>query len=102
MVGQRIIKPASGDILRDPSVHQGPDGVYRMVWTTGWTGKEIGFSMPTDLVHWAPRRKLGVMANVPNVGHCWAPEIFYDQKAREFENVPWVGSGDRQGDLAQA
>ena len=81
--GRSIIKPDSGDVLRDPSIHRGPDGVYRMVWTTGWTGREIGFSTSTDLVHWAPARKLGVMASVPNVGHCWAPEIFYDQKDRK-------------------
>jgi beta-galactosidase len=91
--GRPIIKPESGDVLRDPAIHRGPDGVYRMVWTTGWVGKEIGFSTSTDLVHWAPARKLPVMAGVPNVGHCWAPEIFYDQKARQYI-VHWSSDSD--------
>jgi beta-galactosidase len=91
--GRPIIQPDSGDVLRDPAIHRGPDGVYRMVWTTGWTGREIGFSTSTDLVHWAPARKLGVMAGGPNVGHCWAPEIFYDQKAREYI-IHWSSDSD--------
>jgi beta-galactosidase len=91
--GRSIVKPASGDILRDPQIHRGPDGVYRMVWTSGWAGREIGFSTSTDLVHWAAPRKLGVMANVPNVGHCWAPEIVYDRKAGEYI-IHWSSDSD--------
>jgi len=91
--GRSIIRPASGDVLRDPSILRGPDGVYRMVWTSGWTGREIGFSTSTDLVHWTPLRKLEVMASAPNVGHCWAPEIFYDQKAREYI-IHWSSDND--------
>ena len=40
-----------------------------------------------------PLRKLEVMASVPNVGHCWAPEIFYDQKAREYI-IHWSSDND--------
>ena len=38
------LAPAVGSqkLMRDPCVIQGPDGVFHMVWTTGWRGQDIG------------------------------------------------------------
>ena len=91
--GAPVIRPAKDDILRDPSIHQGPDGIYRMVWTTGWTGREIGLSTSPDLVHWSDIKKIPVMANFPHTGHTWAPEIFYDKAAKSYI-VYWSSDND--------
>jgi hypothetical protein len=91
--GRPIIQPARGEVLRDPSIHRGPDGVYRMVWTTGWTGKEIGLSTSADLIAWTPTEKIQVMAAFPNSGHSWAPEIFYDKGAKNYI-VYWSSDND--------
>ena len=29
-------------LMRDPWLGQGPDGVWHMLWTWGWTAKEMG------------------------------------------------------------
>ncbi|PPJ40720.1 arabinosidase, partial [Pseudoxanthomonas sp. KAs_5_3] len=42
-----FIKPEVGDarIMRDPSIVQGPNGTYYLVWTTGWKNdKGIGYA----------------------------------------------------------
>src|SRR4051812_8557967 len=36
--------------LRDPSIAQGPDGVFHLVWTTGWhDSKGFGYASSKDL-----------------------------------------------------
>jgi hypothetical protein len=42
--GAPVIRPRSGDIIRDPSIIRSKDGLYHMVWTTGWTGHDIGYA----------------------------------------------------------
>src|SRR5262245_33981799 len=46
------LTPAVGGekLMRDPCVIQGPDGVFHMVWTTGWRGREIGVAHSKDLI----------------------------------------------------
>src|SRR5215217_1681961 len=40
---QPWIKPeAPGMLMRDPFVAQGPDGVWHLLWTWGWTRQETG------------------------------------------------------------
>ncbi|MGA2408126.1 MAG: hypothetical protein ABSF81_15435 [Bacteroidales bacterium] len=60
--GQPVLIPHVGsqNLMRDPSIHKGADGIYRVVWTTGWAGKDIA-------------------AGVDSIGNCWAPEIFFDE-----------------------
>lgn len=82
-----FIKPETGDakIMRDPSMIQGPDGVFRLVWTTGWKDdKGIGYASSTDLIHWSPQQHLDVMAYEPTAVNAWAPELFYDDEARQY------------------
>ena len=65
-------------LIRDPCVAQGPDGVYRMVWTDSWNDRTIGYASSRDLIHWSAQRALPVMENEPTARNCWAPEIDWD------------------------
>ena len=42
--GGSYLVPQVGEarLMRDPSLIQGPDGVFHMVWTTAWAGQTIG------------------------------------------------------------
>ncbi|MBS1503324.1 MAG: glycoside hydrolase family 43 protein [Bacteroidetes bacterium] len=89
-----FLKPEVGNakIMRDPSIAQGPDGVYHLVWTTGWkddTG--IGYAESKDLIHWSPERHIEVMANEPNAVNAWAPELFYDDVNKDFI-ITWAST----------
>ena len=66
--------------MRDPYIHQGPDGRFHMVWTTGWRGRGIGYAWSDDLLHWSEQRELPVMGGEPSAQNCWAPEILYDRE----------------------
>ena len=71
-------------IMRDPSICQGPDGTFRMVWSASWTGKEFGYASSEDLIHWSEQKAIPVMAHEPTTRNTWAPEVFYDQKSETF------------------
>ncbi|PZP44522.1 MAG: arabinosidase [Pseudopedobacter saltans] len=72
-------------VLRDPSMAQGKDGVFHLVWTTSWRGDNgFGYSSSKDLLHWTEQRFLPVMQNEPNTVNVWAPEIFYDEDSSRF------------------
>lgn len=85
--GESILTPEVGGkevLMRDPCIARGPDGVYHMVWTTGWNENHIGYASTRDFVGWTPQRALPVMAHEPNVRNSWAPEIVFDEKKGEF------------------
>jgi hypothetical protein len=84
--GKAFLAPTVGEmrLLRDPCVLRGPDGVFRMVWTTGWTGHTIGYASSADLVHWSAERAIPVMAQEPKAANCWAPEVVFDQKQGDY------------------
>jgi len=89
-----FLKPTVGSkLFRDGHVLRGPDGVYRMVWTTGWNDKGIGYASSRDLVHWSEQRYLPFMENVSGTRTCWAPESFFDKKAGQYL-VTWSSSVD--------
>jgi beta-xylosidase len=77
--GQPVLTPLVGKdkLLRDPSIHLGPDGIYRVVWTTGWKGNAIGYAWSSDLIHWSKQAALAVGEKLHGQ-NCWAPELFYD------------------------
>ncbi len=84
-----LLKPEIGGykLMRDPCVAQGPDEVFHMVWTSGWTadkGPVIGYANSKDLIHWSPQRAIKLMENEPNTRNLWAPEIFYDRDAKQW------------------
>ncbi len=70
--------------LRDPSMVQGPDGTYHLVWTTQWGGnRSFGYAHSKDLVHWSEQREIPVMDSI-TTNNVWAPEIFYDDDYKLF------------------
>ena len=71
--------------LRDPSIAEGPDGTFHLVWTTGWhDSKGFGYASSRDLIHWSDQGFIPVMATEPTTVNVWAPEIFYDKLDKQF------------------
>jgi beta-xylosidase len=83
--GRSFLTPAVGSrLMRDPSIVRGPDGVFHLVWTTGWWDKGIGIAHSNDLIEWSEQRFEPVMAHEPDAQNCWAPEIFLDEDAQRY------------------
>lgn len=86
-LGCPFLKPeaGAGKVMRDPSIVQGPDGVFHLVWTTGWRGDlGFGYASSKDLIHWSSQRFIPVMEHEPETVNVWAPELFYDDGKKEF------------------
>jgi hypothetical protein len=83
---QSFLKPEVGSqkLMRDPCILPGPDGEFRMVWTTGWKGQDIGYAHSKDLIHWQDQKAIPVMRDEPSAGNCWAPEIVYDAAKQQY------------------
>jgi len=84
--GRSYLTPQVGEnkLMRDPCLLLGPDGVFRMVWTTSWAGQTIGYASSRDLLHWSAQAALAVMAMEPTTVNCWAPEVVYDDAKRNY------------------
>lgn len=94
-----FLEPQVGSrLMRDPHILIGPDGLFHMVWTTGWRDKGIGYAHSRDLVNWSQQRYLPLMEEVPGARNCWAPELFYDEKRGEYM-ILW--SSDVEGRFAE-
>lgn len=80
------LTPAVGSqkLMRDPCILQGPDGVFHMVWTTGWDGRDIGIAHSKDLITWSEQQAIPVMAHEATAMNCWAPEIVYDAAGKQY------------------
>ena len=83
---QSFLTPTAGKdkLMRDPCIIQGPDRVFRMVWTVSWNEKGIGYAYSNDLVNWSEQYFLPVMEHEPTAKNCWAPEVFYDEKSKQY------------------
>ncbi|SMD03522.1 glycoside hydrolase family 43 protein [Pedobacter nyackensis] len=82
-----LLKPEVGKekIMRDPSMLQGPDGVFHLVWTCGWKGERgFGYASSKDLVNWSEQKFVPVLQNEPTTVNVWAPELFYDDVKQEY------------------
>lgn len=82
-----LLKPMVGTqkVMRDPSIAQGPDGTFHLVWTSSWQGdKGFGYASSKDLINWSEQRLLNVMEHEPTTVNVWAPEIFYDDAGEQF------------------
>lgn len=84
--GKSFLTPAAGKakLMRDPSIVQGPDGTFHMVWTCGWWEQQIGYANSRDLIHWSEQKTVPLMENEPGTKNCWAPELFFDSKTKRF------------------
>ncbi len=84
--GKSFLKPVVGvsKLMRDPCIIQTPDGTFHMVWTAGWSERGIGYSSSKDLINWTEQKYIMVMEKEPAALNCWAPEISYDRKKKQF------------------
>jgi beta-xylosidase len=84
--GKSFLKPEAGKdkLMRDPSVLQGPDGYFHMVWTVSWKERGIGYARSRDLMHWSEQKYLPVMEHEAAAQNCWAPEIVYDDRNHQY------------------
>lgn len=85
--GKIFLTPQIGSqkIMRDPSMVQGPDGTFHLVWTTAWRGDQgFGYASSKDLLNWSPQQFIPVMKHEPSTVNVWAPELFYDKAGKKF------------------
>ena len=101
-----FLKPtvSKDKLMRDPCIVRGTDGTYHMVWTVSWNAKGIGYASSKDLVHWSEQQYIPVMEHEAGARNCWAPEIFYDARKKEYM-IYWAttipgrfAKGDTAGD----
>ena len=81
-----LLKPEIGKdkLMRDPSIVQGEDGIFHMVWTSGWWDQGIGYASSTDLKSWPEQRNIPVLAKFEGPKNTWAHELIYDKKDKTF------------------
>jgi len=84
--GQPWLKPDQpGEIMRDVFITRNPSGQgFRMVWTWNWRGNSLGYVDSPDLMTWWPQKKVEIMKDFPEVRNVWAPETYWDAKAKEW------------------
>ena len=85
--GKSFLKPTVGQdqLMRDPFILPGEDGLFRMVWTCSWKERQIGYASSKDLVNWSEQKSIPVMSHEPTAKNCWAPEMVYDP-----QNKNWI------------
>jgi hypothetical protein len=82
-----LLKPQVGNqkVMRDPSMVQGPDGTFHLVWTSSWRGdKGFGYASSKDLIHWSEQKMIPAMQDEPTTVNVWAPELFYDDVEKQY------------------
>ena len=81
-----FLKPtvAKDKLMRDPCIIRGADGLFHMVWTVSWNDKGIGYASSDDLIHWSEQKFIPVMMDEDSARNCWAPEITYDAKTKQY------------------
>lgn len=81
-----FLTPTAGNdkLMRDPNILRGADGRFHMVWTVSWNEKGIGYASSTDLVNWSEQQYIPVMEKEDSARNCWAPEISYDKKKKQY------------------
>lgn len=84
--GKSYLRPEVGKdkLIRDPCVIKGPNGKFHMVWTSGWHDQIIAYANTEDFVHWSPQIDIPVMTHEPSAKNAWAPEVFYDEKQKQY------------------
>lgn len=67
--------------LRDPFIGTGPDGLFHLLATDGWTSPCIVHATSADLLTWSDQELIPVMAEVEGAHNAWAPEFFRDRRS---------------------
>ncbi len=80
------ITPVIGNsqLMRDPCITKGLDGLFHMVWTVSWNDRLVGHASSTDLINWSEQQEIPVMMHEETARNCWAPEIFYDDHFGQY------------------
>ncbi len=89
-----VLKPTVGTqkIMRDPSIVQGPNGMFHLVWTCSWKGdRGFGYANSKDLINWSEQKFIPVLEKEPTTVNVWAPELFYDDEKNEF-SIIWAST----------
>ncbi len=86
--GNVVLTPPAGTLTRDPHITRGKDGKFHMVWTTNWSGTDMGYAFSDDLINWSAPQILDVMGSIPNAENVWAPEMIYDE-ANDHYTIFW-------------
>ncbi|MDR2148597.1 MAG: glycoside hydrolase family 43 protein [Tannerella sp.] len=89
-----FLKPEVGrqKVMRDPSMVQGPDGTFHLVWTCSWNQDPgFGYASSKDLIHWSEEKYFPVMAHDTSVVNVWAPELYCESETGEFYIV-WAST----------
>lgn len=68
------------NLMRDPSILRGKDGLYHLVWTTGWWDNGFGYARSADLVNWSAQQYIYVGTG----DNTWAPDLFYDATTDQY------------------
>ncbi|MEU1518729.1 glycoside hydrolase family 43 protein [Streptomyces sp. NPDC005811] len=77
--GQPVLRGTVGTgRLRDPFIGVGPDGLFHLLATDGWTSPYIVHATSADLLTWSDQELLPVMADVDGAHNAWAPEFFLE------------------------
>ena len=101
-----FLKPTAGKdkLMRDPCIIRGADGTFHMVWTVSWNERGIGYASSQDLIHWSEQQNIPVMEQELTARNCWAPEITYDARKKQYM-IYWAttipgrfSKGDTAGD----
>ena len=82
-----FLKPEIGSqlVMRDPSIAQGKDGTFHLVWTSAWRGdRGFGYSSSKDLINWTSQKFIPVLQTETTTVNVWAPELFYDKERDQF------------------
>lgn len=81
-----FLKPvlSKDKLMRDPCIIRGADGTFHMVWTVSWNERGIGYASSKNLLDWSEQQYIPVMAHEDSALNCWAPEITYDKKSKEY------------------
>jgi hypothetical protein len=85
--GGPFLRPTvGGKLMRDPCLALGPDGVFRLVWTTGWSADlpSVGYAWSADLLTWSPQHAIPAMSAEPKTRNIWAPEVFWDADSEDW------------------
>lgn len=102
--GKSYLTPTVGKdkLMRDPFILQGKDGMFHMVWTSGWWDKQIGYASSPDLMNWSEQKGIPVMEHEPTAKNSWAPEMAYDPANGEYI-IFWATTiPDRHSDVASS
>jgi beta-galactosidase len=102
--GKSYLTPTVGKdkLMRDPFILQGKDGLFHMVWTSGWWDKQIGYASSPDLMNWSEQKGIPVMEHEPTARNSWAPEMAYDPAIGEYI-IFWATTiPDRHSDVASS